>query len=87
MKRSELLCCKVFDVVELFEDLLGGGVLLVKGTQEGGCGKLGALVDSHRQNILLGHFQLDPTTALRNDAAGVERTITDARCNAEVNTG
>ena len=69
MKRSELLCCKVFDVVELFEDLLRGGVLLVECTQEGGSSKLRALVDSHRQNIFLGYFQLDPTAALRNDAA------------------
>ena len=82
--RLEFLDLDVLNVVEQFEDLVGRGETLIEGAQEGGGGDLCALVDAHRQNVLLGDLEFDPRAALGNDAGRVQRAIADRRRNAEV---
>ena len=66
---------------------LGRGVGAQEAAQERRSGELGRLVDSHRQDVLLRDLKLDPAAALWDHAGGVERTITLAREDREVNAG
>ncbi len=83
----ELLDLDVLDLVEEFEELVGRGELLVQGAQEGRRGQLGRLVDSHRQHVLLGHFDLDPGTTFGDDSRAVQRAVTERGDDREVDAG
>ena len=74
----------LLDLVEELEQLVGRRVLLVEGAQERRRRELRRLVDSHRQDVLLGDFELDPRAALRDDARLVERTVAERADDREI---
>ena len=87
MLGLELLDLEVDHVVEEFQDLVRRRIGLVEGAEEGRRGELRRLVDAHRQDVLLGHLQLDPRATLGNDAGRVERPVTEAGDDREVDAG
>ncbi len=81
---TDLLGLDLGDLVEQPEQRVGRRDGLVQAAQERGRRDLRALVDPHRQNVLLGHLELDPRAALGNDAGRVQRTIAFGRHDREV---
>ena len=75
------------DLVEEAQDSVGFRDGIVEAAEEGCRRELGGLVDAHRQHIFLGHLQLDPRAALRDDARRVERAVALARDDGEVHAG
>ncbi len=77
----------LLDVIEEVKNLGGGRVLFSHGAQQAGRRELSALIDSYLQGFLLADVELNPTAALRDDAAGMETHIAAVVFLGEIDAG
>ena len=77
----------VFGLVEGLEDRLVARILRAHRPQQRHRRELARLVDAHAQRVLLGDLQLDPASALGDDAAGVQLLVARLDLDDEVDAG
>ncbi len=87
MLGLDVLDLDLADLVEEAQQALGLGHALVEASEEGGCREFRALVDAHRQHVLLGHLEFDPGASFGDDTGRVKRPIALARQDREVHAG
>src|SRR5690606_9970013 len=75
-----------FDRIEELEDRRVVRERLGHRPQEHRRRELSALVDAHRERVLLGDVELDPAPALRDDAAGMEALFARVKLLGEVDS-
>ena len=74
----------LLDLVERLEDRLVARVLRAHRAQQRHRRELARLVDAHAQRVLLGDLELDPASALGDDAAGVQLLVARLDLDDEV---
>ena len=77
----------VFDLVKRLEDGLVARILRAHRAKQGHRRELARLVDPHAQRVFLGDLQLDPTSALGDDPAGVQLLVARLDLDDEVDAG
>ena len=70
--------------VKGLQDVLVARVFRAHRAKEGHRRELARLVDAHSQGVFLGHLQLDPASAFRNDPAGVQLLVVGLDLDDEV---